>query len=588
VKFISLTVTSLANKSVKNYFEFNPVGLNLILGERNDNHDETNGVGKTALVESIQYCLGANLPKSFKGKSNLEKEDIFVVLNIEYNEKQSMIGRRLCDDSFAYISDSGIIEYELFLWESLTKDDFRKYIQNIIYSGFKDINIATAPSFSAIREYIIRDEKEGFTGIKIKNRNATSVNQILSFLALIPCNYESNILQQKNVIKDLDKQLKDIKEIGKEIKRIKLSHQKTLDDIDSLKSILSNADVAEKLNNDENQYYELKSRINNLYLQIRKLEFAQKQHYANIKDLENNLSKIKEFIGLEDFYKQTIGYFPDAIIKNYKEVYDYYQFMIGNRGEYIRKQLQKIEANLELLNKERDRLLGELSQNTHFAKNSNLVRDLQEISNQIAEKYKEIAEYNYKIELYSKKADIEKDRKKQLGILEVLTEKYKQDYIFHSMQTENIVNHFHMLNNKLYETQGELIFGFEESLKANAKTGRIKINCSIEDEDAHGRYYMKINMFDLSLMLNRVDKEQGLTFLFHDGSYSKPAPSVKEKVLTYVDSYLKEKNIGQYFVTINVEELSSEALSYFTKNKNVVIRLQRTDDNTERFMGLKY
>lgn len=221
MKFISLTVISLSNKVVKNYYKFNPVGLNLILGEKNDEHDETNGVGKTALIESIQYCLGANLPKSFKGKGNLEKEDIFVVLNIEYNEKQSMIGRRLCDDSFAYISDSNIINYELLLWESLTKEDFRKYIQNIVYSEFKDINIATAPSFSAIREYIIRDEKQGFTGLEIKNRNATSVNQILSFLSLLPCYYENNIMQQKNVIKDIDKQLNNIKEI--ERKLIKLS-----------------------------------------------------------------------------------------------------------------------------------------------------------------------------------------------------------------------------------------------------------------------------------------------------------------------------------------------------------------------------
>jgi len=59
-------------------------------------------------------------------------------------------------------------------------------------------------------------------------------------------------------------------------------------------------------------------------------------------------------------------------------------------------------------------------------------------------------------------------------------------------------------------------------------------------------------------------------------------------LLEYVDKYLKEKSLGQYFVTINIEELSTDGIKMFTDNKNIVTRLQRTDNNEDRFMGMKY
>lgn len=586
--FKSLSVVSMRDKTVKNYYEFNPVGLNLILGEKNDESDETNGVGKTALIESIEYCLGANLPKSLKGKEGLIKEDIFIVLDIECKGKSKSIGRLLSDDSFGYISEFHNICYELKLWDAINKEDFKKYIEHLIYSEFHDTNIVTLPSFSSTREYIMRNEKSGFSGIEIKQRKASAVNQIISFLSLLPCYYENNISQQKNIIKAINSQLNDIKEIGKEINEIRLQHKKTLEEIENLKKILNDANISEKLNNDEEEYYFLKSQLNDIHIKIRKFEFAQAQYKENINDLENNLQKINEFVNLKAFYDKTIGYFPDVILKNFKEMQEFYEFMLNNRGEYIRKQLSLLEKQLKPLYEKRNSLLNRLSINTHFAKNSNLVRDLQDISGQLADKYKSIAEYNYKIELYSKKEDIENERKKQIEILESLIQKYKEDYDQYQGQIDNIINHFNILNQNTYGAQGSLIYRFEDSLKTNIATGRIKISCNIEDEDAHGRFLMKINMFDIALLLNRVDENQGLTFLFHDGSYSKPTPSVKEKLLLYVDNYLKQKSMGQYFVTLNVEELTSDTMSKFKENNNIVARLQRTESNEDRFMGIKY
>jgi uncharacterized protein YydD (DUF2326 family) len=232
--------------------------------------------------------------------------------------------------------------------------------------------------------------------------------------------------------------------------------------------------------------------------------------------------------------------------------------------------------------------LKELSACTKFVKNSDLVVDLREISNQINDKYKEIAEYEFKIEKYKAKKSKEKEIKKQEKILEELTEKYEAVFRQYKENIDNIIEHFHNLNEVAYSEKGTLNYSFENIVQGRATTGRIKITCNIPDEEAHGRFLMKINMFDIALLLNRLDQNSGLLFLFHDGSYSKPAPSIKGNMLVYIDNYLKEASKGQYFVTINTEELTKKDLLMLKKQGAIVAKLERTDNNVKRSLGIKY
>lgn len=99
---------------------------------------------------------------------------------------------------------------------------------------------------------------------------------------------------------------------------------------------------------------------------------------------------------------------------------------------------------------------------------------------------------------------------------------------------------------------------------------------------------MKINMFDLALLLNRVDSNSGCQFLIHDGSYCKPNPDAKAKIINYVDEYLKNKECGQYFITLNKSEINAEDLSTIRKQKMVVAEFDREYENKNRFFGFKY
>ncbi len=586
--FNSLTITNLNTKKVYNYYKFNTEGLNLILGQKSLENDETNGVGKTALVECIRYCLGSSLPLCFKNKSALFQNAIFVILELKCKDKVLKIGRYLYDDSFAYISDSQEINYSLSFWEPYTKDNFKTYIQSTMYDNMAIDSITTPPSFPSVQEYLMRDEKIGFHGVGHGNRSATSVNQIISFLSLIPSYFESNLNSQKKIIKDLQNELSIIKEIGKEIKQIRDLHIQTIDEINDLKKMLDNADVSTKITYDEKKYYELKENISMTQQKIHQLEFAKSQHEKNIRGLEENLKKAKDLINLKDFYDNTLKYFPENIMKDYIQIEKFYNFMVENRGAYFRKQIETIKESLQPLYSKYQEYLKELSKCTEFVKNSNLVIDLREISNQITIKYKKIAEYEYKIEKYKLKKSIEDKIKKQKSILEEMAEKYEKRFNDFNSNISNIIEHFYKLNEVAYGERGELIYSFEKNTQTRANTGRVKIACSIPDEGAHGRFLMKINMFDIALLLNRVDRNSGLLFLCHDGSYSKPTPSIKGSMLLYIDDYLKNSKKGQYFMTINTEELTEKDLAFLRSKGSIIAELERTDDNRKRSIGIKY
>lgn len=80
-----LIVYSFRNKIVEKEYSFNDFGLNIILGVKKDENDESNGVGKTTMVECIKCLLGSSIPVDFTKSTVLYEKDIFLVLKIYIN-----------------------------------------------------------------------------------------------------------------------------------------------------------------------------------------------------------------------------------------------------------------------------------------------------------------------------------------------------------------------------------------------------------------------------------------------------------------------------------------------------------------------
>lgn len=575
-----LYVISLKDKEVIKKYVFNSVGMNIILGVAKK---DSNGVGKTAMVDAIRMILGEKMPEDFWHKEELAKRDILIVLKVEIGGKIQYLARQIIDDENGYMADK--IEMDIKAWKIYDLDSYRKKIQSYI---FLNLNEEGVPSFQAIREYLIRDEKQGFNDITLPRRKPIQSSQCLIFLSLLPINFEADINKLKNEQAALQSEIKVIKTIAKDIKKLKNDKIKLESEIDRMKNMLDSINVNDKIDYDEEKYILAKKKLKNIELHIFKKEYSKKQFEQNIEGLEQKHKKMCELVNLQAYYEQMLKYFPEDLSKNYNDMEKFFAYMLENRGSYFKQRIYKLEEELEGLQKDKKQLQKIISESTRIFQNTQIVDDIHNINEQLNVEYLKLADVKMKIDKYNEINQLTQAlNKKRKEILEKNLQ-YEQEYNQHEENVLNIENHFKKLTEIAYEESGDLAYFYENDVKMSSATGRIKITCQIADENSHGRLYMKINMFDLALFLNRIDKNAGCQLLIHDGSYCKPNPDAKAKIINYVDRYLKEKELGQYFITLNKSEISVKDLKNIRNQRMVVAEFDREHKDANRFFGFKY
>jgi uncharacterized protein YydD (DUF2326 family) len=578
-----LIVYSFKEKEIKESYPFNHNGLNIILGERREKGQETNGVGKSTMVEVINYILGMECPKELKKSKTLNENELFLILNIETNDKNIFLGRYLLKQDEGYILENDNVSFDVNNWHIEDNDKYREYINTFILNLNQN-----EPRFTSLREYIIRDEKVGFMGIGLPQRNAADEARYLSYLFNIPANFETEIKIIKNKLKAVNEKLKVINALKNEIVELKTKQKDILAKMKTLDKDIQNVEIAETLKESAKKYRNFRKKYNEIQNEIFELEYINKQYKMNIEDLEEKLNEIKKLNDIEPFYTQLVGYFPKEIVKSQTEIEAFYIYMVENRGKYFKFKIAETERTIKELKIELKKLDEYIKHYSSVFKQTSLLKDINKINEEKNLLFKELDEVRGKIALYEEKSQTQT----QINTLkqQILQEiQIKQD-IFETKKEEikEIGEIFNSLVNEAYNEEGLLEFEINTGTKLNDTTGRIKITCEIEDEGSHGRHYMKVNMFDLTWLLYRIKK--GLTnilFLIHDGSYSKPDKYAKVKLLKYIDNELLKMNMGQYFITINIDELDENDLQEFDKSKKIVAKFRRGNNDTERFLGIR-
>ncbi|MGU8312008.1 DUF2326 domain-containing protein [Clostridium perfringens] len=576
-----LIIYSRYKEEVIKKYSFNDYGLNIILGNKSE---EGNGSGKTSMVQSINYLLGSKIPKDFENRKKLNDLDILMILKIFNNEETIYLAREIKSKNEGFIKYSEDLDYNLENWEKFKDKQYKEKLEQIFMFDEEE----NSPSFASIREYLIRDEKEGFTNITLMRRNAMKSYEILNFLFGIDIHAEDKISKLKNEQDELEKSLKVIKAMSEDITEIKIKEKKLDDEVEELKNIANSVDVNKSLKLEKKDYIKLKSNLNEINEKIIKLENIKEQYELNIENLKSNVNKIKELDDVEEFYNQMLEYFPLKIKKNKEELKNYYEFMVNSRGRYFNKKIDELKELLKVLEEKKIKLEKKIEKRTIALQSTSIVEDINVIIERINEKNQELSDLRYKIDQYSKGDilvnNINKIKKTIIEETNKSSEKFKK----YTKIIEKCKIRFNEIVKATYKEDGILDFEFVSGTNKKDTTGRIKIQCSIIDENSHGRNYMKINMFDICWFAERIENEKNLTLLTHDGSYVKPDDKVaKYNLIRYIDEIMLNKKRGQYFITLNNDELLKEDICKLDNEKKIVASLGR-DKDSDRFMGMKY
>lgn len=300
-----LEIYSCKENKVLNKYRFNEVGVNIILGEKKDENDEANGVGKTTMVECLSFLLGEGIHSYYKTNSILLSKDILIILKVKSNEKDFYLGRFFNTPEKGYILWNRNITYNISEWDSYSDKEYKTLIQKeILGNEFSDI------SFASIREFLIRDEQNGYikNSLGIAKRRATKIYKVLAFLCNLPYNSEEEIKKITNDIIALIKE-KDLlsSSIGKTKKRLQSEKSEYLRMIKKMERDINSIDINKHYSIKAEEYTNQKVELNNIQKKIFKLSHVRKQYLQNIDNLKKKVKEIQELGDIEPFYEQLLG-----------------------------------------------------------------------------------------------------------------------------------------------------------------------------------------------------------------------------------------------------------------------------------------
>jgi len=571
-----------------NQSSFHPVtfttGLNVILAERHDTSDKKesrNGLGKSTLIEIIDFCLGSGIQKGQGLGFEILHEWAFTI-DITVGGKRVKATRSVASPTRIAIEgntagwmkqpelDDKTGEY------ILSADDWKKVLG---WSFFHLQTLETIerykPSFRSLVSYFIRLGPSAYTDpfIYFRNQNAGSIQ--LNIAYLIGLNWQHAATWQE--LKDKETTLKALSDA------VDIGLQKSAGDLEAEKIRLE--DVFEKERKElstfkvHEQYRALEIKVDALTRDAHDLTNANltdRRKLQLYKDagLEETAPDGQK---LEEIYKQSGLLFPDAVKRSLKDAKDFHTQIIKNRKEFLELETLRLknliaerEAKTKKATAERAELLEIL--NTHGA----------------FEEYVRLQEMHTatKHQLESIKSKISEIRdnsaqKKAVKTARIeLTKKAEIDYEEKRNAWEKAVRFFNENSQALYKSPGKLIIDISEK--------GYKFDVDIERSDSEGIGKMKLFCFDLMLARLWSGEYKGLDFLVHDSVIYDGVDARQRALALELAAKISSDNGFQYICTLNSDMIPT---SDFSEGFNLdsFIRLRLSDaDPSGSLLGIRY
>jgi uncharacterized protein YydD (DUF2326 family) len=561
---------------------FDPVtfetGLNLIVGEKSDGSNKTNGVGKSICIEFLNYCL---LKKTAESRvsfipTNLIDQSAIISLNLTINGVLVIISRGIkTPDSVVIIKGSEVIDFD-------SLDAASDYLGNLYFEQYPAYTERI--SFRNLLAPVIRDERSEFKDI-IKcfdtDKNIPrDFKPHLFFLGFGLGLYNDLV----RLIDELHKKTKYLSETTKLLtnnSEIKVSDAKAkLNELESEVSRV-NASIEQLRNNDSFEI--VQNELVTLDAQLKEVRDQQKAIKYKIKQIDilpqpENISE-RDITILFNQFKSGLG---DMIKKSLDDVVEFKSKIDNFRNTIVNNNLVKLKADLQVLNERARKLDDQYSEKIAILDNGELLGNLKTAIRIFNEKNQELSTLRSLISQYNQ-AEREKkhlNNQKNLKISE-----FDQQVAEHKAVIDSFEQSILEIHDK--------IFGNKQShFEINTKTSNqakefIMFDLRTDDDHSWSTERIKVFIYDMALMFNDYTRLFHPQFLVHDNLFNVDNDSL-EKSLNYV--YHQEQNRGedfQYILTINRDMIESmEEKQSLNFNVEEHIRARFTKET--RFLKVKY
>lgn len=554
------------------------LGLNLILGERSEGSNKTNGVGKSICIEFLNYCL---LKRQSDSRVTLVPKHVIdqsavISLDLKIDNYFITISRAInTPDIVRVIKDNVVIDFG-------SLDEASDFLGNLYFEKYPAYTDRI--SFRTLLAPVIRDERSEFKDIiKCFDTDKT-----------IPRDYRPHLfflgfgLTLYNELAKLIDQLQKKAKYLTETKRLLTNNnQITVADakakLNELESEVTKINLSMEQFRSNDSFELVQSELVSLDAELKEIREQQKVLRYKIKQIDilpqpESISDGEMAILFNEF-KKGLG---DMIQKSLNEVIAFKSKIDNFRNTIVNNNLAKLKSDLQTLTQKAKKLDDLYSEKVKILDNGELLGNLKTAIRIFNEKNQALSTLRTLVDQYN---DSEKQKKT------LLSQKNSKISEFDGMISEHkiVIDSFEQTVLDIHEK----IFGnkqshFEIGTKLSSQSREfISFDLRTDDDHSWSTERIKVFIYDMALMFNEYTRAYHPQFLVHDNIFNVDNDSL-EKSLNYV--YHQTINRGeefQYILTINrdmIEGMESKKMLDFKVEE--FVRAKFTKEN--RFLKVKY
>lgn len=536
-------------------------GLNVILAERSQIStvkDTRNGLGKSTLVEIIDFCLGS---RATQGSGLLIEplKDWTFTVELTLAGNRVRVTRAVADQNRLVIDgrttgwieqpdtdeDSGDRVFKADRWRTLLGWALFNVPRSVDQLPYK-------LSYRSLVSYFIRRGPDAYTSPFRHFRQQKTWDIQLHTAYLLGMNWEyaarwQSLKDQHDGVKAIEKAIKTgamkgaVGSVGElETQRIQLEQQAT-----AAKRALDTFKVHPQYESIQQDADRLTSEVHDLANRNVTDRRRLTRYQESIKD-----EKSPRASSLERLYEESGLVFPDAVRRSLDQARTFHDQVVSNRRAFLQAEINRIqqviderETKIKGLTEQRAELLQVLQ--THGA--------LQEMTH-LQQRFVELQGSLERVQARLREMKNLKTTMREVKTAkEDLVRTAEQDHEERKDTWSTAVRLFNEHSQALYESPGRLVIDVDD-------TG-YKYQVDIERSGSEGIEKMKIFCFDLTILQLQMQARHGIDFLVHD-TLMYDSVDARQRALAFERAHDVTSALGgQYICTMNSDMVPRDDFS---------------------------
>ncbi|MHB9335511.1 hypothetical protein ACWYBU_06020 [Fusobacterium polymorphum] len=563
-------------------------GFNLILGNvDNKNKNDTHNLGKTTLIEIVDYMLLKSSSHFFNGKS---KEEIFkgfeFFLEVELDKGFVTIKRSVKNPKISLQihneKNQDFIDFEDWDFKDIKLDIAKNELNKLFNFDLKS-------DYRKFLKFILRTQED--YSFDFRKNEVGDIQWKPYIMELFGYGYKTTyeMLKLRKEKEEIDIQLSDYND--KYFRE--LEEKKSIQRIYEEKIKLLKSDL-EKYNYNEIDKSITDELVKNILNEISKLNTIRYNLQYDIQNIRQNIGKeinTMDISEIEMLYKEAKIYFGKDIIKDYKDLIKFNEQISKERIKSLNNILEEKEKELVRIEEELKKKNEEQKNAIKILENNNMILKILSHNDELKKYELEEAKISRELEIMQKNIDL-KEREDQIitDINKCANEIRKNFNSNTNILSDNIKNFFSEYTNKvLYDLRGDILLypnlnGYPD-FKINlysVKSGKV----TAENDGNSYNKHIKCCL-DLSIVTGYIQSNKKFfQFLFHDASIEAVDLRLKKSYLELVEDLCNKFNI-QYITTAIYDEVSEKNI-YKLLEKNIILKLNDSEDYSGTLFGFRF